>query len=142
MIMPLVTCFLTLQYLKSESDSVVQLFATPWTVTCQAPLPKESSRQEDWSEFHSLLLWIFLSLAAAVWVPLWAPRAQAVPPTQARPLGTCSGARPLQRAPAPQGVMQLHPLVPELAQSRATRPRPNPLSAGAGFPSPLQPHLS
>ena len=29
--------------------SCVQLFATPWTVTCQAPLSMEFSRQEDWS---------------------------------------------------------------------------------------------
>ena len=27
----------------------VQLFATPWTVARQAPLPMELSRQEDWS---------------------------------------------------------------------------------------------
>ena len=30
--------------------SRVQLFATPWTVTCQAPLSMEFSRQEYWSE--------------------------------------------------------------------------------------------
>ena len=29
--------------------SGVQLFATPWTVAHQAPLPMEFSRQEDWS---------------------------------------------------------------------------------------------
>ena len=29
--------------------SHVQLFATPWTVTCQAPLSMEFSRQEYWS---------------------------------------------------------------------------------------------
>ena len=29
--------------------SRVQLFATPWTVACQAPLSKEFSRQEYWS---------------------------------------------------------------------------------------------
>ena len=29
--------------------SRVQLFATPWTVAHQAPLPMELSRQEDWS---------------------------------------------------------------------------------------------
>ena len=28
----------------------VRLFATPWTVTCQAPLSVEFSRQEYWSE--------------------------------------------------------------------------------------------
>ena len=29
--------------------SYVQLFATPWTVTCQAPLSMKFSRQEYWS---------------------------------------------------------------------------------------------
>ena len=29
--------------------SRVQLFATPWTVACQAPLSIELSRQEYWS---------------------------------------------------------------------------------------------
>ena len=29
--------------------SRVQLFATPWTVACQAPLSMEFSRQEYWS---------------------------------------------------------------------------------------------
>ena len=29
--------------------SRVQLFATPWTMARQAPLPMELSRQEDWS---------------------------------------------------------------------------------------------
>ena len=29
--------------------SCVQLFAAPWTVTCQAPLSMEFSRQEYWS---------------------------------------------------------------------------------------------
>ena len=28
--------------------SLVQLFATPWTVACQAPLSMEFSRQEYW----------------------------------------------------------------------------------------------
>ena len=27
----------------------VQLFATPWTVACQAPLSREFSRKEHWS---------------------------------------------------------------------------------------------
>ena len=31
------------------SQSHVQLFATPWTVVCQAPLSKGFSRQEYWS---------------------------------------------------------------------------------------------
>ena len=29
--------------------SCVQLFATPWTVACQAPLSMRFSRQEHWS---------------------------------------------------------------------------------------------
>ena len=31
-----------------KSLSCVQLFATPWTVACQAPPPMGFSRQEDW----------------------------------------------------------------------------------------------
>ena len=31
----------------------VQLFATPWTLACQAPLSMEFSRQEYWSGFSS-----------------------------------------------------------------------------------------
>ena len=31
--------------------SHVQLFVTPWTVACQAPLSMELSRQECWGEF-------------------------------------------------------------------------------------------
>ena len=27
----------------------IQLFATPWTITCQAPLPMGLSQQEYWS---------------------------------------------------------------------------------------------
>ena len=35
---------------ESISYSVVsKLFATPWTIACQAPLPMEFSRQEYWS---------------------------------------------------------------------------------------------
>ena len=34
---------------KWKSLSRVQLFATPWTVACQVPLPLEFSRQEYWS---------------------------------------------------------------------------------------------
>ena len=36
-------------------QSRVQLFATPWTVACQAPLPMEFPRQEYWSGCHFLL---------------------------------------------------------------------------------------
>ena len=32
-----------------KSLSRVQLFATPWSVACQAPLTMEFSRQEYWS---------------------------------------------------------------------------------------------
>ena len=32
-----------------QSFSHVQLFVTPWTVACHAPLSKEFSRQECWS---------------------------------------------------------------------------------------------
>ena len=31
------------------AQSCPQLFATPWTVACQAPLSMEFSRQEYWS---------------------------------------------------------------------------------------------
>ena len=34
---------------KWKSLTHVQLFATPWTVTCQAPLSMEFTRQEYWS---------------------------------------------------------------------------------------------
>ena len=36
-----------------------QLFATPWTVACQAPLSMESSRHECWSGLHAMLQGIF-----------------------------------------------------------------------------------
>ena len=35
----------------SQLLSCVQLFATPWTVVCYAPLSMEFSRQEYWSEW-------------------------------------------------------------------------------------------
>ena len=34
-------------------------FVTPWTVVCQAPISIEFSRQEYWSDCHSLLQGIF-----------------------------------------------------------------------------------
>ena len=34
---------------KHESESIIQLFATPWTVVHQAPLSMGFSRQEYWS---------------------------------------------------------------------------------------------
>ena len=40
--------------------SHVQLFATLWALTCQAPLSKGFSRQEYWSGLHALLQGIFL----------------------------------------------------------------------------------
>ena len=39
--------------------SRVRLFATPWTVACQAPLPMGFSRQEYWRGCHGLLQGIF-----------------------------------------------------------------------------------
>ena len=33
-----------------QSFNCMQLFATPWTISHQAPLPMEFSRQEYWSE--------------------------------------------------------------------------------------------
>ena len=43
--------FVTLQYrhIYVYVVSHVQLFATPWTLACQAPLPMEFFRQEYWS---------------------------------------------------------------------------------------------
>ena len=38
-----------MQYVCVCVLSHVQLFVTPWTVTCQAPLSMEFSRQECWS---------------------------------------------------------------------------------------------
>ena len=35
--------------MKVKSFSLVRLFATPWTVTHQAPPSMEFSRQEDWN---------------------------------------------------------------------------------------------
>jgi len=41
--------------------SRVQLFVTPWTIACQAPLSMGLSRQECWSRLHFLLQGIFLT---------------------------------------------------------------------------------
>ena len=41
--------------------SHVWLFATPWTVTSQAPLSMEFSRQEYWSGLHFMLQGVFLT---------------------------------------------------------------------------------
>ena len=38
------------QFSSFQLLSRVRLFATPWTVACQAPLSIEFSRQEYWSE--------------------------------------------------------------------------------------------
>ena len=38
-----------LLYPLCQSLTGIQLFVTPWTVTCQAPLSMEFSRQEYWS---------------------------------------------------------------------------------------------
>ena len=39
------------QSVKVLFAQFVQLFATPWTIACQAPLSMEFSRQEYWSAF-------------------------------------------------------------------------------------------
>ena len=47
-----------------ESENTVRcirLFATPWTVAHQIPLFMEVSRQEYWSDCHSLLQGVFLT---------------------------------------------------------------------------------
>ena len=44
--------------------SCVQLFVTPWTVACQAPLSMEFSRQEYWRGCHFLPQGIFLTQGA------------------------------------------------------------------------------
>ena len=44
---------------KVKSLSSVQLFETPWTISYQAPLSMEFSKQEYWSEFPFLFLGIF-----------------------------------------------------------------------------------
>ena len=41
------------QFVCALQLSCVWLFATPWTVACQAPLSMESSRQEYWSGLPS-----------------------------------------------------------------------------------------
>ena len=43
----------------SSRFNSVQLFATPWTITCQAPLSMEFSRQEYWSGLPFPSLGIF-----------------------------------------------------------------------------------
>ena len=49
----------TLACVHDQSLSHVRLFATPWTVACQAPLSMGFSRQEYWSGLHFLLQGIF-----------------------------------------------------------------------------------
>ena len=44
----------------AQSLSDICLFATPWTVACQAALSMAFSRQEYWSGFHVLLQGILL----------------------------------------------------------------------------------
>ena len=49
----LLTAISTPKFLSSfvfKLLSHVELFVTPWTVACQAPLSMAFSRQEDWSE--------------------------------------------------------------------------------------------
>ena len=38
-----------------QSPNCVGLFATPWTVACQVPLPMEFSSQGHWSGCYLLL---------------------------------------------------------------------------------------
>ena len=42
-------CWVVEKYMCLRSLSCVQLFETPWTVACQAPLSMEFSKQECWS---------------------------------------------------------------------------------------------
>ena len=42
-------CYYEMSIRKVKSLSCIQLFATPWTVACQAPLSVGFSRQEYWS---------------------------------------------------------------------------------------------
>ena len=42
--------------------STIQLFVTPWTIACQAPLSLRFLRQEYWSGCHFLLQGIFPTL--------------------------------------------------------------------------------
>ena len=46
---------LLILHMCASSLSHIWLFATPWTVACQVPLPTEFSRQEYWSGCHFLL---------------------------------------------------------------------------------------
>ena len=47
-----------MKWSEVKSLSRVQLFATPWTVACQAPLSMGFSRQEYWSGLPSLLQYL------------------------------------------------------------------------------------
>ena len=42
-------CYYEMSIRKVKSLSCIQLFATPWTVACQAPPSVGFSRQEYWS---------------------------------------------------------------------------------------------
>ena len=44
-----------------ELLSCVRLFATPWTVACEAPLSMGFPRHESWSGRHFLLQGVFLT---------------------------------------------------------------------------------
>ena len=46
-------------YIFCISESCIWLFATPWTVACQAPLSIEFFRQEHWSVLSTLLQAVF-----------------------------------------------------------------------------------
>ena len=47
-----------MKWSEVKSLNRVQLFATPWTVACQAPLSMGFSRQEYWSGLPSLLQYL------------------------------------------------------------------------------------
>ena len=88
-----------------------QLFVTPWTVACQAPLPMGFSRQEYWSIFalqtENPFVWlkttyskvpltdapvflnIFLRINSAKWFPWWLSSIESVAlqDTQVQSLG-------------------------------------------------------
>ena len=67
---------------ESESLSHVQIFATPWTVACQAPLSMELFRQEYWSGLQCFCLgylpkprdWIQVSHIAGEFFTIWATK--------------------------------------------------------------------
>ena len=73
----------------------VQLFATPWTVACQAPLSTEFSRQEHWSGFAFLFYcatWEAPSLPRLI--QLVTTYKSYLPPASLEPIAPASGIAP------------------------------------------------